>query len=147
MLRNLSINNTALCSQNICRLFFMNQHYSCCKWSAVVPVTTVRRYHQFWPASDVLVVFSLARDVKCYSTHFASKKTIPATISSIFSFIRSIVTKCCGSTQSFKAGPITHLPPQVCARQTCGTAPLVITATASVNGTVSWKSAIHSICG
>lgn len=37
-----------------------------------------------------------------------------------------------GAPEALKAGLITHLPSKICARQTCGTAPLIATLAANV---------------
>lgn len=126
ILGNGSINNRVLCSRNIFWLYFMNWSYGYHQRSAGEPVSTAHRHHQFGPACDVLVVSSLAGDVKCYSSRFAGEKKIsqlryhpscPA--------YGALSASVGGSTWHLQTSLITHLPSQIRARQTRGAAPRI----------------------
>lgn len=126
ILGNGSINNRILCSRNIFWLYFMNSNYGYHQRSAGEPVSTAHRYHQFGPACDVLVVSSLAGDVKCYSSHFAGeKKNIPATISSIFPCVWSTISKCRWQHLALADRPDNTPPVPDTGTQTRGAAPLI----------------------
>lgn len=92
--------------------------------SAGEPVTTAHKDHQLGPASDVLVVSCHLRRCEMLQLSFCwHKKISQLGYHPSFPAYGALPPRVSGSTWHFQAGLITHLPSQICARQTSGAAP------------------------
>lgn len=92
--------------------------------SAGEPVTTAHKDHQLGPASDMLVVSCHLRRCEMLQLSFCrDKKICQLGYHPSFPAYGALPPRVSGSTWHFQAGLITHLPSQICARQTSGAAP------------------------